>query len=535
MMTAVNKVAGLDYSRYMVINTLDEETLGKAKDIFRYYCENGIIIEGKFEDNKWKMTDEKSKVGIRFDYSDSDYEAHAQNWIECSTDCYRETIKAYVVFLMGSRTLTALRELASKFREVAVSDYPDGQGFKEDSYHVAEMLRLIPGESMVRESAIEFLDECYRNAIKTSGSQRKLLDFPAYFKFHDALSEFWKEADDRKKLYYFPFYLWWNLTAILPLRVTEFLMLPGDCIKQSGEQYVITVRRTRLKGGNKQMAYRLDEDFGKKSYPVSEPLAREILWYEKKTGMEEKPSVDVLFCLGPYKRQRKNAVQEIFNYDCLVHLKEDLYREELPKGTPGVGFGDTRHIAMMNLIISGGSPRMCMELAGHVNIGISSHYYSNMTTLIECATYELYRKNRKGSAARVTGDRFYSLQSTDDMVRLKDGWCSSSKRKSLQVDDCILAVSSLGEIGDCKSCRYFRRDLQGAQIDFFDSSYSKNKVRSDSWFLMQMFEAVRQGIGCQEDIKQAILRLQASCSHYRECLWKEYGVKEHAETEKTGQ
>ena len=75
---------------------------------------------------------------------------------------------------------------------------------------------------------------------------------------------------------------------------------------------------------------------------------------------------------------------EIYSYDCLKTTKDDFYKNVLAgKEIPVVNLGDTRHIAMMNLIISGGSPRMCMELAGHANIGISSHYYTNMAELVE--------------------------------------------------------------------------------------------------------------------------------------------------------
>ena len=92
------------------------------------------------------------------------------------------------------------------------------------------------------------------------------------------------------------------------------------------------------------------------------------------------------------------------------------------------------------------------------------------------------------------------------------------------MDDCIQAVNPLGEIGDCKSCHYFRRDRQGQHLDFFDTKQGRQKVEADSWFLMHMVEAVRQGIGCQENIRQAMLRLQQSCHHYRECLWKDMEV-----------
>lgn len=107
------------------------------------------------------------------------------------------------------------------------------------------------------------------------------------------------------------------------------------------------------------------------------------------------------------------------------------------------------------------------------------------------------------------------------LTRVPEGWCGSPKRLIEEVDDCIQAVNALGEIGDCKSCRYFRRDRQGRHLDFFDTAQGRQKVEADSWFLMHMVEAVRQGIGCKENIRQAMLTLQQSCHHYRECLWKD--------------
>ena len=89
--------------------------------------------------------------------------------------------------------------------------------------------------------------------------------------------------------------------------------------------------------------------------------------------------------------------------------------------------------------------------------------------------------------------------------------------------DCISAVNSLGEMGDCKCCRYFMADVQGVHLDFYDTAKGRENVDADSWFLMHMVEAVRQGIGLQEDIKSAMLRLQQSCMHYRDCLIKSYG------------
>ena len=535
MLTAANRMSGMDYSRYLAVESIDAETIHMAKDIFARYRLQGVITGGSFEDDEWPVTDEKSRTWIRFSYSDTEYAKHAQDWVGCTSQCYKEAIKSCILFHMGAWTLQALRELAFHLCEVACMDFPDENGFGDASAQVSELLQLIPGFSETRNAAIECLDDCAALYRIRSGGQRKLLDFAAYFRFHDALDEYWHDACEEERIYYFPLFLWWKLTAVLPLRVTEFLMTPGDCIAMDGHGYQVTVRRTRLKGGNKLMTYRIDSDYEKKTYPVSSDLAEEILWYKKATSKMNAPVIDTLFNYEPYRKKHRLSTGEIYGYDCLKRTKDDFYRYVLNGlGIPTVQLGDTRHISMMNLIISGGSPRICMELAGHTNIGISSHYYSNMAALVECSTYELYRKSKKGGSVRANGSNTYSLTPLSELTEIPGGWCSSQKRRAREVDDCILAVNSSGEFGDCKCCRFFRRDRQGMHLDFYDTEQSKQKVMADSWFLMYMVEAVRQRIGYQENIRQAVLQLQQSCGHYRECLWKDLEAG-NGTTKKDGQ
>jgi hypothetical protein len=55
-----------------------------------------------------------------------------------------------------------------------------------------------------------------------------------------------------------------------------------------------------------------------------------------------------------------------------------------------------------------------------------------------------------------------------------------------------------------------------------DESAGKQRVDSDSAFLMRMIELVRKGLGYEEDITSALLRLQDSCSHLSDCLEMKY-------------
>lgn len=537
MPLAMSRVIGKDYSQYLVIDTIDGEILEEAKEIFQKYVNNGVIINSSFDDDEWLVTDEKSKTWISFSYSEIEYEKHAGRWIGCSSQCFKEAVKSYILFNFGLKVLSTLKALALSFCHLTTSDLPDENGFGVNSGQISKLLQIIPGFSEERNAAIECLEDCATlyNICKTQ-NQRKLLDFASYFKFHDALNDYWKDANEEDRCFYFPIYLWWNLTAILPLRVTEFLLTPKECLlqKENGE-YQIIVRRTRLKRRGATIAYNIEQDYEKKMYPVSAGIAHEILWYKDNTKNLEPSSIDTLFCIGAYKERHKSPYPNtsIFAYSQMNRLKADFYRNVLKgKDIPVVDFGDTRHIAMINLIISGGSPRMCMELAGHSRISISSHYYSNMASLVECFTYEMYRRAQKGTAAVINGNDLYSMMPVTQLIQIPNGWCSSPKRKLKQVDDCILAMNSLGEIGDCKSCQYYRRDVQGKHLDFYDIEQGKQKVVSDSWFLMHMIEAVRQGIGCEESIRQAILRLQQSCNHYRQCLWNQYVEDNNGKTQK---
>ena len=81
------------------------------------------------------------------------------------------------------------------------------------------------------------------------------------------------------------------------------------------------------------------------------------------------------------------------------HLKiiDDRNLKHLNKGEiQRLHLGDTRHLALINIIADGGTPVLAMMLAGHDDINMASHYYSNITSLIECRTYAQYRKEKHG-------------------------------------------------------------------------------------------------------------------------------------------
>lgn len=527
-MVVVNQSLEGGYDRYLQIKNLDDETMEKAEGIFSFYKEKQVILSGDFRDDSWELSDERTKIWLRFSISEPLFHKNAMTWMGCGFGCFQSAVKAYALFKMGSLSLKSLGSVVNTLRQLGEADFDGAVGIGKNAGHAAELLGMVPGYSTERDAVMEALEENNAASGRRRGRQRVLADFRSYFRFHDELGKFWKTAAEAEKLFYFPLYLWWNLTAVLPLRPTEFLMMPRECLSVQEAGECVSVRRTRLKGGAK-LTYTIEGDFDVKKYPVSRELAREIRWYMEMTDRMAASPVGALFrreACTRYKRWDKGtAVDTAYNYSNLSNTLKIFRQEVLPRrdDIAEIHLGDTRHIAMMNLVISGGSPSVCMELAGHGDIDTSSHYYANMAGLVECATYEMYRKGRKGPMAAIKGSRKYSVTPVRERTRIKDGWCCSDARRERRVDDCIMAVSPAGEIGDCKSCQHFRADRQGVELDFYDPVRGKETVDADSWFLMHMVEAVRQGIGRQEDIRSAMLRLQQSCGHYRDCLLKNYG------------
>ena len=108
------------------------------------------------------------------------------------------------------------------------------------------------------------------------------------------MNTYWEGASEVEKLFYFPLYFWWNLTAILPLRPTEFLLTPRNCIERKSGENILTIRRTTLKGGKNITRYRINSDYKLMKYGVTDKLAAEVEWYVLKTENMSKSSLDTL-------------------------------------------------------------------------------------------------------------------------------------------------------------------------------------------------------------------------------------------------
>ena len=515
-----------NYEKYYTAAAFNAEVFVKAKALFDEYRSSGVILNGCFSDMEWKLTNQISNIAISFHFNEFGYQKNAMPWIGCSHSQFIDSVKAYVMFRLGSAAIAGIREIVNSFRlfiELTESDFLNTTF--EYASHMTELLTALPGENTRRDAMIEALEEKRWSYRERTGEnrQRVLSELGTYFRFNDAIQEHWKSASDDEKLFWFPLYLWWTLTAILPLRTTEFLLTPRECLNIENGESLITLRRTLLKGGGRKIAYRIDKDYETVRYVIPDKMAGAIMQYLEATREMAAVSLSTLFVREPHYAYFGKKPYGDLGYYTYTNLSTCLrcFQENI-MGVPDeskIHLGDTRHLAMIGLILSGGSPLICKELAGHEDINISAHYYSNISSFIECATFEAHRKSRAPAAELLERRPLVKKQQN---IPIQDGFCDSEVYGRGEIYDCVKTIGANGEIGDCRRCSHYICGESGVHFLYANPAERKEWVDRDSQYLLQALEAVRRGIGLPEDIQSALLRLQHSGSEYSRCLYKNY-------------
>lgn len=542
MLAALYDEYGQGYFRKTEILEIDSENLLKAHETFIIYQKRKIILNDSFNDDIWVLSNQKKTVHMNFEISEEKKQKPQGQWLECSTECYRNCIKAYCVFSLGNLGLESLCDICNVLKKLPKYTQEEILSINKHIHHIIGLLKILPGSCAERDYLIEELEEKYlrRNLMRRKSNQRYLADFKSYLRFEEILNDFWRYASKKEKIFYFPIYLWWKLTSILPLRPTELLLTPHNCLDTDGNgNNVLTVRRTKLKGGSEKITYRIEGDYEYKKYIITPELADEIRVYLKAIENKHHSEINTLFSLEPHYGYLHMQIQPSYRYYtynnlyCSLHKFYDEVVRKSELKIKCIKLGDTRHLAMVNLIITGGSPVICMELAGHSNIDISSHYYSNISSLVECVTLERYRRS-KSKSAKISGRSKYGNLISEQKHRISDGWCDVMAVKDGDISECLKASDQDGHIGACGCCIHHWPDMQGMRLEFLDAENGKKQVDTDVQFLMKMIQRTRSGIGYTEDIEKALLKLQRSSDHYSKCLWEKYlmGGKHYVKTEK---
>jgi hypothetical protein len=534
------------YTPILTISELDDATYAEARRLFWGYKDKKVITDGLFGDQVWVLTDEYSNLTFDFRISESEFKEYGKI-LDMSLEEFIKHLQVYVVFRMGELALVSLQQMIAQIKHVLQYPIEDLKNIADTYYidriySISEFFSMLPANG--REDAIvtiinelDIADEKLRSTIKSA--QRKLATFDSYFKFNDIIESFWVESqDESEKLFYFPLYFWWRISAIIPMRPREIVLTPRNCLSKKDGSWYLTILKNNLKGRDKTVSYKIENDYIKHVYQIPDELADLITWYIKATDDFTENDLKTMFVADTHyvKWGRcKPYSSRFFTYinlsTCLRYFFEQIVverygyfliyeRESSNLNSNEINYiylGDTRHLALINMIAEGATPTVAMMLADHDNPSVSAHYYSNISTLIECKTYRQYSKLLHGKQSYSISKPLNIPNVSEFTIIDKSGRCYSAKVSAGDFSDCSKVAGPSGEIGFCQNCHYYRPE---GRLFTDSKDLHTNSIKTECENLGRIVKQVRSMKGNREDIVQALMRLQNAEYSYQQYLFE---------------
>lgn len=494
--------------------------LEKCKRLHAELVKEGKLT-GSFAADSWIGYSGIKHYGIDFSIDPVAYMQHAGRVLRIGHSTMINMLRCYAIYCTGVYVYdTIAGDKVGVVREF-LQCFGD-QGYKQTVYSISTIEDFLGFIGAPDEQMRDILSKIGLKKVNQAG-QRTLSPVINYLAVENEINRIYREdPDDETFRRWFPIYFWVNITFILPLRATEMLVTPKECIQRDTYGRVfLTVRRTNMKKGYRTVYYEVEKDYKESTYEIPDTtVAATIEKYQRMTADQERRF------LFEYNSLMLN---EMFSLNAFNHLLRWFMSERII-GNPCYDFakyatgidefefvsaGDSRPIAMANLYFQNAGEDICRQLANHVHINTSSGYYTNISETIWASS--VIRLQRQMEFGRRQDAEQYRRGST--AVPAGPDSCLSERRIADREDisDCIKE----GHLEECMGCRYYRpseeslkefmevqkkRADDGAKrmIEFMNNTM-KTKGQSlsmEELFLAAQTDACRYRMGCNLYVKE---------------------------------
>ena len=336
------------------------------------------------------------------------------------------------------------------------------------------------------------------DAFEKKGNIRVLPDFKSIFAFGVVMQDFIENATQDDFIKYGVVALWWEICNRVPLRPTEFALLPRECTFKEGDNYYLRLRRNKGKGPSsmkkiidkngvintyeddvirisenlfniidkyKKLTYEINPQkdekylFSKKIYEekiLVRDLKKEIN-KERFTSYNLRNTIYSFYeeiVVGRYKKQVCTKNEKKVDYEGKKNNKK--YKEKYKNHIEMLVPYDLRHVAIINLIMMGCEPLTVMKMAGHQSIKTTKGYYDHIEEYGKSyiQTYSKYLKGLRYNKADVLSD--IEEVKLDNIIEIKMNNSALATWKSLGDDK--LETIKYKEV-DGGRCKYQGKDF----------------------------------------------------------------------------
>lgn len=494
----------------------------KYREAFETLRKRGVI-KSEYDEPIWGCSNEIHHYNIDFTFDAIAYKKHFGRELDISPAMMMDILKCYIIATFDEFVISHQRRAISILKKM-ITDFGDND-FSVDNQRISDIDGFLHFINLPEDKIYHIKLNILVDPPKSSGL-RELANFVNYAAVDDKITTMYADEglSDEEFVRWFPIYFWSKITFILPLRATEMLLTPFDCIKRSGNDTYLTVRRTCLKKGKTSVKHKVNDDYKKFTYkiPYSETV-KNIEKYQKLT-LEDKRKYLFVY--------RKNyTINDLYSLETFNDLLDDFVDTKLigdhsydfAKQAAGitefshVNAGDSRHIAMANLYYQDAGAEICRQLADHENLVTSEGYYQNVANTIQAASIMKFQKliNR----GRATVSIYEKSRPAPYMDAEGMYGCTSACRphETGNVSDCIKE----NHLETCFGCRYFvptetelaeavkqrTEELDAASLQIIKGFTDKN-ADFESIYLNAHTKAVRCAEAFDEKIKQEAVKWQ---------------------------
>ncbi|WP_090738813.1 integrase [Paenibacillus sp. Mc5Re-14] len=422
------------------------------KEMFRQLKRKGGNITGDFEDYLWVFKEEFSNFHFEFD-------CEVYGEINLALKCY-SVQKIY----NGISTQNVRQNLGHIKEAIRIT-----RGFRlnelahlEDAFNHFGIHKRFTMAASIREFLI-FFNHRYKDAYcdlcanyKTKVSNvRELPNFHDILLFDLALDEYFKTCtSEEEKLQYYPIFLWWRLTRIIPMRPIEFYLLSRDCTMKDKEDRYWMVLPRRKNSSKYPGSLKITD-----TVQVNKEVFELVEDYKQLTSAYEAVSPYLI----SYKAYRKfvklntrERAQEKIGAFQFINMIDRFYDDVIiPKygNLERVKPGDTRHFAFCNMMLQGFNMLTIARIGGHSSLETQLHYHKHLDHFAQSFVHHaaqklrLKRKNlwrlnsELGTQAIIAKSKIYQASDFQEKYKVEHGYCTDHPSRC--------------NVGDCRFCDYY--------------------------------------------------------------------------------
>ena len=491
----------------------------KYLELFDKMCSDGKIT-GQYDDPQWICRNGVRTFSIDFSFSEPLYASHAEKDLNLSYSTISDMLRCYALYLCGGYIFRTIAERVNGIKTFLTS-------FR-DARYIADPTSMNGIESFLEFISVpdhdaDVITRQISTSAATHGGQRELSHLINYVAIANEVTELYAgDISTEDFIRWFPIFFWANITFILPLRATEMLVTPYNCISRKDGNVEISVRRTMLKGGGKGVSYEVDRDYKIFSYRIPDsPAVRVIERYIELTSEHKRR---FLFDFGELSSNEILSLQS-FNLMLEDFINEYLranYKYDYAKFATGINefesvtAGDSRPIALANLYYQNAGSDICRQLANHIRLDTTSGYYRNVAKTVEASSIMKFQKelNKKGD----TLELLQAVHSKSEDIDIPS--CSSERQPKITGD--ISDCAREDHLEDCLGCRYHNPSSseletalreRKAKLDAASKAVieclttgaeEKKGIDFDKLFLDAHTGIVRYRVACDEKAKEKV-------------------------------